>query len=290
MVDRLASLRAGTSIADISEQAIDLEAGLNDEETNNLLSEFNKEIRAIENVIEWGNRMITTSKNSDKYDRTQQLEEIEVKVVAVRRRLKAMAEKNRTFAREHARRPATVRTRIVRYTKCTNDFIALTELLSDAQDEQRRELAAVVKNDVMTMNPSLNENSIDAAIESGEQKQLDRVLSSSNTTAEMQQLEDVRLRNRELQKLVLSVSQLNDIFQDMSLLVSTQQELINEIEFIQEEVQQNHQHANEQLESAHGHLKRTKKMKIWCIILLVVILLIVALSIVLSITLSPKAV
>ncbi len=274
-------------MSNYTEQALDLEAGI-DDESSNLLKAFEKEIDAIDNVIAWANEKIAAANTPGRNVNSKELEEVEEKVVAVRGKLKAMAEKNKKFAREQSHRPATIRTRIVRYTKCTNDFIALTGSLGNAQEAHRRDLTAQVKRNVMDLNPQLNENAVDNAIGSGEQQQLERVLTASDTVAEIQQLEDVRARNKELQKLVNGVAQLNQIFQDMSLLVATQQDLINEVEYTQEEVIEDHKNANEQLAQAYNHQKSARRKKFWCIMLLVVIILIIVLSIILGLVLRPR--
>ena len=269
MTDRLADLTGGRRYS--NDSVPDLEAGI-DDESNRLLDKFNKEVAAIDKVITWANRMIA-SEARDEAERTKQLDAVDEKMKAVRRRLKSMAEANKVFARENSSRPSTVRTRVVRYTKCSKDFIAMTERLSNAWDEHRQVLAAGVKRDVMRANPYASEPEIDNAINSGGQAQLDAVLSDSSSATARHQLEDIRERNKDIQKLVKSVAELNQIFQDMSILVETQQDLINNIEYTVEEVKSDVKTANEELVQARAHQKSKRKKKM-CIILLVVIIII----------------
>lgn len=272
MTDRLADLTGGRRYS--NDSAPDLEAGLDDESAR-LLEKFNKEVAAIDKVIGWADRMIS-SDAEDESERTKQLDAVDEKMKAVRKRLKAMADANKVFARENSSRPATVRTRVVRYTKCSKDFIGMTERLSAAWDEHRQVLAAGVKRDVMRANPRASEREVDSALNSGGQAQLDAVLSSSRSAAAQHQLEDIRERNKDIQKLVKSVAELNQIFQDMSILVETQQDLINNIEYTVQDVKADVKVANEELVQARAHQKSKRKKKM-CIIFLVIIIVIIIL-------------
>lgn len=294
MTDRLADLQRGQRISNASATS-DLEAGL-DDESERLLQSFNREAEAIDKVLVWAADKINSVRNSGRDEfaaasHSSDLETVETKVHAVRRRLKTMADSNKKFAREHSNRPATVRTRIVRYTKLGNDFVAVTKNLSQARDQHRAQLTVGVKRAVMDANPRASEQEVERAIGSGAQHQLDSVLSDARSTAARHQLEDIRERNKDIQKLVRSVAELNQIFQDMSILVETQQDLVNEIEFTVQEVKGDVKQANEELVQARAHQKSRNKKKMWCIILAVVIVLIIVLTILFALlkTIGPLA-
>lgn len=294
MTDRLADLQRGQRLSNASATS-DLEAGL-DDESERLLHSFNREADAIDKVLVWASDKIANVRDSGRDDfaaaaRTTELEAVESKVHAVRRRLKAMADGNKKFARENSNRPATVRTRIVRYTKLGKDFIAVTEALAGAREEHRVHLAAGVKRAVMNANPRASEREVEHALGSGTQHQLDAVLVDARSSTAQHQLEDIRERNKEIQKLVRSVAELNQIFQDMSILVETQQDLVNNIEYTVQEVKADVKQANEELIQARAHQKSRNKKKMWCIILSVAILLIILISVTFAIlkTIGPLA-
>jgi len=276
MTDRLADLTGGRHYSDDDE--VDIEAGAPgvDDESNRLLEKFNREVAAIDKVTVWANGILNSASPSTAH-RGRKLQQVEEKMKAVRKRLKNMADTNAQFAKDNSGRPATVRTRIVRYTKCSQDFMSMTEKLASSWEDHRTELSMEVKRDVMSVNTRATEAEVDHAINNN---QLESVLVSRQDTSEARhQLEDIRERNKDIQKLVKSVAELNQIFQDMSILVNQQQDLINNIEYTVQEVKSDTKVAAEELVQARAHQKSKRKKKICICVIIIVIIIVILIAV-----------
>jgi len=283
MTDRLSELTAGQHLSRYK-TTTDLEGGGGaNVESDRLLDKFNKEISAIDRVIVWSNGVINQPPTVDTAQRTQDLNDVEVKLKSVRKRLKNMAGANKVFSNEHSHLPSTVHMRLVRYKKTSQDFITLTGKLSDTWESHRVVVSREMKRDIMSVNPRVSEREVDSAIRSGQQARLEDVLDvgDNNREAARHQLEDIRMRNMDLQNLMANVAELNQAFQEMSILVEQQQDLINNVEFNIEDSKKDAKKAGDELHIAHNHQKRNRKMKIACAIVVFIIIGII-LAIILS--------
>ncbi len=284
MTDRLADLQRGERFSTASADA-DIEAGL-DDQSEALLQSFTREADAIERVLVWGDSVISdvtaalASSSCDVPLQGSQLDAVETKMQAVRRRLKKMADDNRSFAAEHSGRPATVRTRLVHYTKLGKDFITITGRLSAVREKHRTVLKDGLKRAVRDVNPDVSERAVDAALREG--GQIDDMLVGRGSHME-HQIADIRARNADIQKLVKNIADINQMFQDMSILVESQQTLINDIEYNVQEVKADVKSAGEELVQARAHQKSKNKKKMCVILLILIIIAIIVIAILASV-------
>lgn len=274
MTDRLAELHG-----DLSPHSTggDIETGA-DDGNDELLGPFNREVSAITRVLTWANETLRTiSAQHTGASSTEQLDAMERKVEAVRKRLKRLAGENKVFAREHAGRPATVRTRLVRYTKLGKDFLDVTAKLEDARANCKAALESDVKGKIMSVNPAVRESEVESAI-AGEQS-IESVLVGGESAALQHEIADIRSRNEDIGKLTRSIVELHQVFTDMSILVEGQQELINNIEYNVTEAKADVHTAAQELDKAHAYQKAARKKKICiaitCTVILVVIVIVI---------------
>lgn len=97
-------------------------------------------------------------------------------------------------------------------------------------------------------------------------------------------LEDIRARNAEIARLGRSVEELNQTFQDISILVEAQQGLVNEVEYNLEEVALDTAQGTGELVKTQNYQRKKRRRQIWCLVILVVIIALVILGVVLAVT------
>eukprot|EP00178_Gracilaria_changii_P016676 TRINITY_DN479_c1_g1_i1.p1 TRINITY_DN479_c1_g1~~TRINITY_DN479_c1_g1_i1.p1 ORF type:complete len:785 (+),score=176.86 TRINITY_DN479_c1_g1_i1:2486-4840(+) len=268
MTDRLGELRP-TAVSD----ADDVEAGL-DAAAEAQLAAFNRKADAIEKVFVWADRSIRTITN-DLQDPdalpsiTAQLDTIDNKLDAVRKHLRRIADENRQLAASAESSPATLRIRVNRFTKLSKDFMAITTQMETVRETHREVVKDGVKRDILAANPHASERQVERALQAGD---LESVLVDGDVHLH-HQIEDLRSRNQDIQKLSKNIVELHNMFTDMSLLVENQQELINGIEYNVKEVHQNTKKAAEELVIARNHQVAARKKKACCIITVIVIVL-----------------
>ncbi|KAI0559687.1 syntaxin PM [Gracilaria domingensis] len=275
MTDRLGELRPGAP-----SEPDDIEAGL-DAAAEAKLAAFNRKADAIEKVFVWADRSIRTITN-DLSDPdalpsvTAQLDTIDNKLDAVRKHLRRIADENRQIAAMADSSPATLKHRVNRFTKLSKDFMAITTQMETVRERHRDVVKDGVKRDILAANPHATERQVERALQGGD---LQAVLHEDDVHLH-HQIEDLRARNQDIQKLSKNIVELHNMFTDMSLLVENQQELINGIEYNVKEVHQTTKKAAEELVIARNHQKAARKKKWCCIISVVVILLAIAAGII----------
>ncbi|PXF48365.1 Syntaxin-1A-like [Gracilariopsis chorda] len=271
MTDRLAELRPA-GLSDSVPPEHDVEAGL-DPAAEATLTAFNREAEAIEKVFVWADRSIRTvttalSDPDALPSVTAQLDTIDKKLDAVRKRLRRIADENKQMATAGDASPATLRIRVNRFTKLSKDFMAITTDMESVRESHRDVVTDAVKRDVLAANPHASERQVDRALQTGD---LDSVLQVDDVHLK-HQIEDLRSRNRDIQKLSKNIIELHKMFTDMSLLVETQQELINNIEYNVKDVHKTTKQAAEELHIARNHQRSARRKKACCIISVVVII------------------
>jgi t-SNARE complex subunit (syntaxin) len=294
MTSRLEELRGGLPHVDSvvsNAGADDVEGGL-DPESERLMTRFNKEADAIRNVLEWSrgtvadvDRSFAVGQSSASPDRLAEagakLDQVEDKLAAVRKRLKRIAGENKDFKRDHGNRTAVVRTRIIQYKQMGQRFIDVTKELERVRGKHRDALSRSVQQDVMRANPGMTPREADDAMAAGD-RGLDSVMYAdrADTTELRYQVEDIKNRNAEIHKLTRNMAELNTMFVDMSILVEGQQELLNNIEYNVEEVQETTKAAAEELVGARKYQKAKNRKKCWCMIICLLIVVAAAAAVI----------
>ncbi|CAN8069041.1 unnamed protein product, partial [Agarophyton chilense] len=274
-----AAAAAAAAAADDDDE--DIETGL-DAAADAKLAAFNRKADAIEKVFVWADRSIRTITN-DLSDPdalpslTAQLDTIDNKLDAVRKHLGRIADENTRIAAEPHAAPATLRHRVNRFTKLSRHFMQLTAQMEAVRERHRHVLTDGVKRDIVAANPHATDRQVERALQHGD---LHAVLHHQHDAQLHHQIDDLRARNNDIQKLSTNIVQLHKMFTDMSLLVDNQQELINGIEYNVKEVHQTTKKAADELLIARNHQKAARKKKACCIISVIVILLAIAAGII----------
>jgi syntaxin 1B/2/3 len=102
-------------------------------------------------------------------------------------------------------------------------------------------------------------------------------------------LGNVRARHNELQRIEQTISELNILFQELATVVEQQETTIIANEVNAENTTQNLEKGIEQTDKAKEHAARARRLKWWCLLVVVLIILAVALGVGLGVGLAKNA-
>jgi len=204
----------------------------------------------------------------------KKLDNVEKKLRAVRKRLTRIAGENNAFVREHqSTAPGSVQTRLVQYRKMGQDFIDNIDYLSKARTALRDARQSALDDDVLALYPKADVKSLAAG-----RMDVDEVMQQADSTARASwQLETIRSRNQDIQKMAGGITELFELMQDMSVLVNSQQDMINDVEYNVQETKAVAETAVEELEAAHEYRKKASKKK-RCIVMTVILIILILLA------------
>lgn len=274
---RLTELRRNSAASSIAEEEEEIPLSI--------LNSFIKESDAIHKVLSWAENKLSVASNSIRDNDTDEgglksaeksANEVETKLRAVRARLSRMASENRTFVKENqAKAPGSVQTRLVQYRKMGQDFLARVDDLSKIRTQLRDARRRALDTDVLQINPKADVKALAAG-----RIEVEQVMGDTNSTVTAsRQLENIRQRNKDINKMAQGIAELHELFQDMSVLVNSQQDMINQIEYNVQETKDVAHKTVDELETALGYKKKASKRR-QCIIASVIIFIVIILAII----------
>lgn len=282
MTDRLAELQRGAP--SYRGAPDDVEAGL-DPKGEAEVEGFAKESAAIDKVLVWARTKLppveaSLSDPAALASADADLSAIERKLNAVRARLKRIAGENKTFVKDYANRPGTVKSRVAQYSKLGDDFVAAAAELERVREAHRNAVSRSVKDDILRGNPGVTEGQVDRAMASG--GNLESVL-TQDTSNLRHQVEEIRERNAGIRALGQGVIEIHNMMTEMQFLVEKQQELVNDIEYNVDETKQNAKKGVGELEEARRHQKSARKKKICICVICILIIVAIACAVIIPV-------
>lgn len=213
---------------------------------------------------------------------------------AVRTRLKRIGDENRAFASAYAHAVGEIRVRVTQHQALTKRYMSVMQRLEATQDKHRDDVETALARRLRAANPAASDAAIADAVRTGN---VAAVMDGSPTLAALEPaeqhrlragLEDLSARNADLQKVEASIVALHQMFVDMQLLVQTQGELLDNIEYNVAETVEQTEAAHVELVQARAHQKSAGKKKCCIIVLIITILAVILVP--LGIIYIPKAI
>lgn len=196
---------------------------------------------------------------------TPHIATIESQVTTLRSSISTLAESNKVAAQSGTTGPSSLAIRVNRFGKLARDFSNTLSRFEDAREKFRGVLDESVRTGVGKL--GLNDSEVAEAMTGGK---IEGVLEKVSPELRWQ-VEDVRARNKELEKLNAKVAGLHGLFMELNLLTEAQQGLINEIEENVDGAKNDVEKAEEEIIVARRHQKSArKKMVLIAIILLII--------------------
>ena len=196
----------------------------------------------------------------------------------VRNKLKAMDVENKEYAkRNEGSSEGRIRTNM--HGTLTRKFVDLMGEYQEIQTKYKDKYRERVERQYRIVKPHATKEEIDSAFEGGEQPEIftQQILQGPGHAAARNALADIQERHQDIKRLETSITELHQLFMDMSVLVESQGELLDQIEYTVAQSVNYTGKAVEELRSATRYQKKVRK-KMCCVIVVLLIALIVIIA------------
>jgi len=288
MNDRLAELRGGGGSNPFSSMgsAGDVEAG-GGASTSAFMQAFFDEVQEIKKTmssirynirqIEQSHGECLTSISAEQgRESTERLEDLMKQTngaaTQVRNKLKAMDVENKDFARRNEG-ASEARIRANMHGTLTRKFVDLMGEYQEIQTKYKNKYRERVERQYRIVKPHATRDEIDKALDSGDQQPeifTQQILQGPGHAAARNALADIQERHKDITRLETSIQELHQLFLDMSVLVESQGELLDQIEYTVGQSVNYTGKAIEELRTADKYQKKIRK-KMCCIIVVIII-------------------
>jgi len=193
----------------------------------------------------------------------------------VRNRLKSMDVENKEYARSNVG-ASEARIRSNMHGTLTRKFVDLMAEYQELQTKYKNKYRERVERQYKIVKPHASKDEIDAAFDSGDSQDnvfTQQILQGPGHAAARSALADIQERHKDITRLETSIQELHQLFLDMSVLVESQGELLDQIEYTVSQSVNFTGKAVEELRTANQYQKRVRK-KMCCIICVILIVII----------------
>lgn len=194
----------------------------------------------------------------------------------VRNRLKAMDVENKEYARRNEG-SSEARIRSNMHGTLTRKFVDLMAEYQELQTKYKNKYRERVERQYRIVKPHATKEEIDAEFDNkGEQTEIftQQILQGPGHAAARNALADIQERHKDITQLETSIQELHQLFLDMSVLVESQGELLDQIEYTVAQSVNYTGKAVEELRTANQYQKKVRK-KMCCVIVTVIIVIVV---------------
>ncbi|KAJ3105465.1 Syntaxin-1A [Phlyctochytrium planicorne] len=199
----------------------------------------------------------------------------------VRNKLKAMEAANKKLLKTPGS-SADARIRITQHGVVTKKFLDVMMEYKDVQKKYQEKYKQQMQRQFLIVNPAASPEEIDKMLTSGGESGpvfAQSIVQNGQKAEAKRALQDIKDRHADVQRIEKSIIEMQQLFIDMSVLVSAQAELLNHIEInVNDAVEQTDQGV-EHLKGATKLQKKTRKKMCIIIGLLVGVMLIVFIGI-----------
>jgi t-SNARE complex subunit (syntaxin) len=180
----------------------------------------------------------------------------------VRAQLKAMDSANKDFGKRNAG-ASEARIRLNMHSTLTRKFVDLMAEYQEVQTKYKSKYRERVERQYKIVKPSVTKEEIDAALDSepGSQPEVftQTILQGPGHAQAKNALADIQDKHRDIIRLEASIAELHQLFLDMSVLVESQGELLDQIEYTVAQSVDYTGRAVDELRSAAKYQKRVRR-------------------------------
>lgn len=179
--------------------------------------------------------------------------------------------------------PADLRIRQNQHGALTAKFQELVREYQDTQTNYKSKYEEKIKRQYKIARPDATEEEMDRAVHEEDASKVFMQELQGQPQAVIDATEYIKERQRDIIRLEKSIHELHQLFMDMSVLVDSQGELINQIEYNVTASEVYIEQGNQQLEGALRRKRRHRKMMVALVILLLFLGAIITIPIVLAV-------
>eukprot|EP01113_Clastostelium_recurvatum_P022006 TRINITY_DN2616_c0_g1_i4.p1 TRINITY_DN2616_c0_g1~~TRINITY_DN2616_c0_g1_i4.p1 ORF type:complete len:328 (+),score=106.41 TRINITY_DN2616_c0_g1_i4:78-1061(+) len=244
------------------------------------MSTIRRNIKSVEDKYVSSLNSITADQNAKASSEIQGIiEETNKMTQEVRSRLENLKINNDAYAKSKAATATELRIRTNMQGTLTQKFVELMKDYQEVQTNYRNRYKEKVEHQYKIAKPDATQEEIDTAIESGDSAKVfqNQILDTHLHTQAKNALAYIQDRHRDIILLEESIRELHQLFLDMSVLVASQGELIDQIEYnVNQSVDYTQQGVEELRKAIDLQKKSRKKMIILIVIAIIIIVVILA--------------
>jgi syntaxin 1B/2/3 len=298
MQDRLRELKgAGGSTEGASTSHEDIELGVikgNEQVEGEFMNDFFQEVGLIkgsmsnirrsikqieEKYIQSLNSISVDQGNKSGNEIQQLIDTTNVSVTEVRAKLENMKKNNAAFANSKGASPTEIRIRTNMQGTLTQKFLELVQEYQEVQTSYKNKYKEKIERQYKIAKPDASQDEIEEAMSTGDSSKIfaNQILDTHLHAQAKSALAYIEARHKDILRLEASIAELHQMFVDMAVLVETQGELLNQIEYNVNQSVAYTKQGVEELRSANKYQRRSrKKMYILLVILIVIIIAVLA--------------
>jgi len=200
-------------------------------------------------------------------------------VTEIRAKLDEMKKGNTQYAATKNATPTEIRIRTNMQGTLTQKFLELATEYQEVQTNYKNKYQEKIERQYKIAKPDATPDEIEQAIESGDSTKIfaNQILDSHLHQQAKNALAYIEARHADIKRIEASIQQLHQLFVDMAILVDTQQEMLNQIEYnVSTSVAYTAKGVEELKSAVKLQKKSRKKMYIIICILVVVVIVILA--------------
>jgi len=195
----------------------------------------------------------------------------------VRSRLENLKVNNEAYSRSKGCTPTELRIRTNMLGTLSQKFVELMQEYQEVQTNYKNKYKEKVERQYKIAKPDATAEEIETAMDSGDSSKIfaNQILDTHLHTQAKNALAYIQDRHRDILLLEASIRELHQLFLDMSILVASQGELIDQIEYnVNQSVAYTTQGV-EELRKAIVYQKKSRKKMIILIVIVIIILIVI---------------
>ncbi|ROT35528.1 t-SNARE [Sodiomyces alkalinus F11] len=239
----------------------------------------------IEHIAQLHQRALASTDVSSNQQLNQAVSQTQVRNTAITNEIKFL-ERDAARTTDSSRASKQAQLNSVRKT-FQDELQKYMQMESDYQRRYKDQIARQYR----IVNPDASEQEVQQATEAdwGNEGVFQTALKSNHLGQANSVLGNVRARHSELKRIEQTLAEVAQLFQEMAVLVEQQEPVVDAAEQNAQSTVENLQKGNEQVEVANKHARNRRKLKWWCLLVVVLILLAIGLGVGLGIHFANNA-
>lgn len=289
--DRLAELKAAQSDDDESGDDVAVQMGQKSE----FMDEFFADVEQIrenidkiqENVenVKVKHSTILSAPQPDEKDK-QELEDLMANIKKTSNKVRANLKRieNSIESEEQTNKTsADLRIRKVQFSTLSRKFVEVMTEYNRTQTDYRERCKGRIARQLEITGRATTDEQIEDMLEQGNPAVFTQGIIMETQQAK-QTLADIEARHEDIMKLETSIKELHDMFMDMAMLVESQGEMIDRIEYQVDQAVEFVEKATQDTKKAGEYMRKARRKKLLLIICMVVALVVLAIVIAIAVS------
>lgn len=233
-------------------------------------------------------KLLTATSTEDAQDLRKQVGDVRAETDKVaqqmRLKMKKMRKENDDFEKSHTNDPSLVKIRSNMHGTLVRKFLDLMQEYQAMLTKYDKKFRDKAYKEVQIVAPDASPEDIDEVLESGGDDAIfqKHIMEDRKHAKAKQTLDYLKEKHNDLLALEKSITELNQLFMDMAILVETQGDLIDQIEFSVMNSKEFTEKAVQTLDQTAKIVQNTRKKKVCIVItvILIILLIVVVIAIV----------